>query len=73
MLYEVITISADVVLAFYDEDIRGEGDAYFVSLGTGRNLIGDKLKLKAVAEYSADPYYSEDMRGFLSATYLFAP
>ncbi len=64
-------ISADLLLAIYDEDIRGEGDAYYVSLGAGKNVMDGKLKLKASAEYSSDPYYTEDMRGSLSATYQF--
>ena len=66
-------ISADMMLAIYDEDIRGEGEAYFLSLGAGKDMMEGDLKLKATAEYSADPYYTEDVRGSLSATYLFAP
>lgn len=66
-------ISADMMLAIYDEDIRGEGEAYFLSLGAGKNLMKGDLRLKAAAEYSSDPYYTEDLRGSVSATYLFAP
>jgi len=66
-------ISADMMLAVYDEDIRGEGQAYFLSLGAGKSVLNDKLTFKAAVEYSSDPYYTEDVRGSMSATYLFAP
>jgi len=66
-------ISADMMLAVYDEDIRGEGNAYFLSLGAGKSVMDGKITLKAAAEYSSDPYYTEDLRGSMSATYLFAP
>ncbi len=64
-------ITGDVVYARYDKSVFGEDSSLFASLGAGRRFFGDALTLKISGDYSSDPFFDEDIRGMLFATYLF--
>jgi hypothetical protein len=64
-------ISGDVVYVDYDQEIYGENNSLFVSLGAGQKFMDDVLELKLSADYSSDPYFDEDVRGMLTASYRF--
>ncbi len=64
-------VTGDLVYAYYDQDIYNEDSSVFVSLGVGSNFLKDKLQLKLSGDYSADPYFDNDLRGLLSARYTF--
>ncbi len=65
--------SADLVLAFYDEEIYGEDSSLFVSLGGGKRFLDDALAIKLSGDYSQDPYFDDDLRGMLTVSYTYAP
>jgi len=65
-------VSGDVLFVNYDQDIFGESDALFVSLGAGRRFLDDALELKLSGDYSADPFFDEDWRGMLVVSYSYA-
>lgn len=65
-------VSADLLVASYEEDINSEGSSLFASLGGGRHFMGDKLSVKLSGDYSRDPYYDEDLRGTLTVSYNYA-
>jgi hypothetical protein len=65
-------ISADMLMAAYDEEIYGKDSSLFVSLGAGRRYMGDALAVKLSGDYSQDPYFDEDLRGTLTVSYNFA-
>lgn len=64
-------VTGDLVYADYNEDIFGESDALFVSLGAGRRFLEDALEIKLSGDYSSDPFFDEDFRGLLVAKYVF--
>jgi len=64
-------VTGDLVYADYNEDIFGESDSLFISLGAGRRFLEDALEIKLSGDYSSDPYFDEDFRGLLVAKYLF--
>jgi hypothetical protein len=65
-------ISADMVMAAYDEEIYGKDSSLFVSFGAGRRYMGDALSVKLSGDYSQDPYFDEDLRGTCTVSYSFA-
>ncbi len=62
-------LSADVLLAQYDEEIFGVDSSLFISLGGGKRFMGDALLVKLSGDYSQDPYFDEDLRGTLTVSY----
>jgi hypothetical protein len=64
-------ISSDLVYVDYDQPIYGEDSSLFISLGTGKTFMDNALELKLSADYSSDPYFDEDVRGMLTASYNF--
>lgn len=62
-------VTGDVVYVDYDEPIFGEDTAWFVSLGAGHRFLEDRLELKISGDYSSDPFFDEDVRGMLVASY----
>jgi len=64
-------ISSDLVYVGYDQSIYGEDSSLFLSLGTGKKFMDDALELKLSADYSNDPYFDQDLRGMLTASYRF--
>ena len=65
-------ISADLVLAYYDEEIYGEDSSLFASFGGGKRFMGDAMTVKLSGDYSQDPYFNKDLRGTLTVSYNFA-
>ena len=64
-------LSADLVYVFYDEEIYGEDQSLFLSVGGGRRFLDDRLELQVAADYSFDPYFDNDLRGWLRVRYSF--
>jgi hypothetical protein len=64
-------ISTDLVFVGYGEDIYGQGNSTFISLGTGKTYIDRALALKFSLDYSKDPYFDNDFRAKLIAEYTF--
>ncbi|WP_020675254.1 hypothetical protein [Geopsychrobacter electrodiphilus] len=64
-------ISSDLVYVGYDKPIYGEDSSLFISLGTGKKFMHDALELKLSADYNNDPYFDQDLRGMLTASYSF--
>jgi hypothetical protein len=64
-------VSGDLVYVGYDQAIYGEDRSLFVSLGVGKKFLDNSLELKLSADYSHDPYFDEDLRGMLTASYRF--
>lgn len=65
--------SADLVYVAYDKDIFNEDSSLFFSLGVGKRFLEDALELTLSGDYSSDPYFDEDVRGMLTASYRFSP
>ncbi|MDF1526936.1 MAG: hypothetical protein RRA15_12260 [bacterium] len=65
-------VSADLLLAQYDEEIYGKDSSLFLSLGGGKRFMGDALSVKLSGDYSQDAYFDEDVRGTLTVSYNFA-
>lgn len=64
-------VSGDMVFVGYDQAIYGEDSSLFISLGVGKKFLDDTLELKLSADYSNDPYFDQDLRGMLTASYRF--
>ena len=64
--------SADLLVAFYDEEIYGEDNSLFVSLAAGKRFLDDALSVKLSGDYSQDPYFDDDLRGMLTVSYSYA-
>jgi len=64
-------VSGDLVYVGYDQKIYNDDRSLFVSLGLGKTYLGDSLKLKLSGDYSSDPYFDNDLRGMLTASYRF--
>ena len=64
-------LTGDLVYVRYDEDIYGEDNSLFLSVGAGRRFLSDRLELRLSGDYSFDPYYDNDLRGWLLARYTF--
>jgi len=64
-------VSGDLVYVGYDQKIYNEDRSLFVSLGLGKTYLDDSLKLKLSGDYSSDPYFDNDLRGMLTASYRF--
>ena len=64
-------ISTDLVYVVYDTAIYNEDQSLFLSLGVGKKFVDEKLELKLSADYSQDPYFDNDLRGMLTASYHF--
>ena len=46
----------------YEEEIYGRDNSIFSSLGCGRKILDDRLKIKISGDYSSDPYHDSDIR-----------
>jgi len=64
-------ISSDLVFVGYGEDIYGQSNSTFISLGTGKTFLDKALALKFSLDYSRDPYFDNDFRSKLVAEYTF--
>ncbi len=64
-------VTGDVVHVRYDEALFGRNSSFFVSLGAGRRFLADALELRLSGDYSRNPYQDDDLRGMLTARYLF--
>lgn len=65
--------TADLVYVWYDEEIFNEDFSLFTSIGGGTRLLkNDALELKLSADYSINPYFDDDLRGWLLASYAFS-
>ncbi|MDO3376730.1 hypothetical protein [Geoalkalibacter halelectricus] len=64
-------VTGDAILVDYDRPIFGKDQAWFASLGLGRGLMGDRLKVKFSFDYSDDPYLDNNFRTTLAAHYLY--
>jgi len=64
-------VSGDVLLTFYDEEIFGEKNSFFISLGGGKRFLNDTISLKLSADYSEDPFFDDDLRAMLTFSYLY--
>lgn len=64
--------TADLVYVWYDEDIFNKDSSFFISVGSGTRLLNDALQLKVSADYSINPYFDDDLRGWLLASYAFS-
>jgi hypothetical protein len=62
-------VTGDLVYVDYDRPIFGEDTAFFFSLGAGHRFLEDRLELKISGDYSSDPFFDEDVRGMLVASY----
>lgn len=60
-------VTGDVVYVFYDEDIEGEDTSLTLSLGAGSRFLNDRLEIRVAGDYSTDPYFDDDLRGWLMA------
>ncbi len=69
--YPIGFVSGDVLFVGYDQAIYGEDSSLFISLGVGKKFLADTLELKLSADYSRDPYFDNDLRGMLTASYHF--
>jgi hypothetical protein len=64
-------ISSDLVYVGYGEDIYGQSNSTFISLGAGKTFLDKALALKFTIDYSKDPYFDNDFRSKLVAEYTF--
>jgi hypothetical protein len=65
-------VSGDVVYVAYDRAIYADDDSsLFLSLGVGSKFLKDALELKLSGDYSVDPYFDNDLRGLLVASFAF--
>jgi len=64
-------VSGDLVYVGYDQKIYDEDSSLFISLGLGKKFLDDALVLKVSGDYSVDPYFDNDLRGMLTASYRF--
>jgi len=65
-------VSGDLVYAAYDQEIYGQDNSLFLSLGVGKKFLDDALQLKLSGDYSSDPYFDDDLRGMLTISYRFS-
>ena len=64
-------LSADLLLAQYDEEIYGENSSLFISFGGGKRFMGEALSVKLSGDYSQDPNFGDDLRGNLKVSYTY--
>ena len=64
--------TGEVVTVWYDEDIYGEDLAVLLSVGGGTRFLRDALEVRLAVDYSTDPYFDDDLRGWLLARYAFS-
>jgi len=67
----VESISVDLILVGYGEEIYGQSNSTFISLGAGKTFLDEALALKFSIDYSKDPYFDNDFRAMLVAEYTF--
>lgn len=65
-------LTGDLVYVWYDEKIHGEDASLLLSVGGGTRLLQDRLELRVAVDYNTDPYFDDDLRGWLLASYAFA-
>jgi hypothetical protein len=54
-------LSGDAVYVGYEEKIYDIDQSLFLSLGVGKEVVPDELRIKMAADYSSDPYYDADI------------
>jgi hypothetical protein len=54
-------ISADILYQSYDVPIYGQDKSLLASISAGREFLDGKLKIKASADYSQDPFFKHDV------------
>ena len=64
-------VSGDAVYVHYDEDILKESHSVFASLSGGMKFLEEALEVSLTGDYSADPYFDNDLRGMINVKYLF--
>jgi len=64
-------VSADLLIARYDQAVFGEDQSLFASLGVGRRFLAERLILKLSGDYSQDPYFDDDLRGLATLTFVY--
>jgi len=69
--FPVEFISSDLILVNYGEDIYGQGNSTFISLGAGKTFLDKALALKFSLDYSKDPYFDNDFSAKLVAEYTY--
>lgn len=69
--FPVEFISSDLILVGYGEDIYGQSNSTFISLGAGKTFFAKALALKFSLDYSSDPYFDNDFSAKLVAEYTY--
>jgi len=76
--YDPITVkipsgffTGDLVVINYNEEIHNEDTSLFLSFGVGNRYMNGALELEVSADYSADPFFDDDLRGMFVARYLY--
>ncbi|MBW2324766.1 MAG: hypothetical protein JRF41_14895, partial [Deltaproteobacteria bacterium] len=64
-------VSGDLVYVRYQEEVLGEKNSYFASIGAGRKFMDDALEVKLSADFSSDPFFESDYRLMVVIKYLF--
>jgi hypothetical protein len=64
-------ISGDLVFVHYQENIYGQSNSTFISLGAGETFLDEALEVKVSLDYSKDPYFDSDIRSMLVVEYTF--
>jgi len=64
-------VSTDLVFVNYREDIYGQSNSTFISLGSGKTFFDKALAMKFSLDYSKDPYFDNDFSVKLVAEYTF--
>lgn len=64
-------MSSDVLFVQYNEDIYGKDHSWFVSLGLGKQILEDALRLSVSGDYSSDPYFDDDARLSVVLKYVY--
>jgi hypothetical protein len=62
-------ISSDIVFVHYEKNIYGKDRSLFISMGTGKQLREDDLKVEISGSYSVDPYFDSDLRMMMVVTF----
>ena len=55
-------VDGEFMYVGYEEEIYGKDSSLFSSVGCGRTIMGDALKIKISGDYSSDPYHDADIR-----------
>jgi len=64
-------LTGDLVYADYEQDIYNESYSLFASIGTGKDFLDGRLRVRVSGDYSQDPYFDDDLRGMIHVTYKY--